>query len=249
MNLWRLERLRLWRTHRLTALVAVFAFFGLTAAPLTKWANELITRFGGDQVQIVAPEPRAADAIANYVSNAGQLGLLVVALVAAAALTVDAHRETAVFLRTRVRRAVDLVLPRAVTSWLAASAAFTLGALCAWYGTALLLGSVPVAAMLEGIALGWVYLGFLVAVAAAVGARSGSVVVTTAGTLGVALGLALVGTIRDVGRWLPSHLVASLSRLAAGASFTDELPALAVALAVTAALLVAATALSAHREL
>ena len=204
--------------------------------------------------------PVAASAILMIPSTVTQLAAL--AMAGAVGFGVVLHRqalrrrrarefraETAVFLRTRVRHPADLVLPRAVTTWVAASAAFTLGALCAWYGTALLLGSVPVAGMIGGIALAWVQLAFLVAVAAAVGSRSGSVVVTAAGTLGVALLMALVGTIGDVGRWLPSHLVASLSRLTAGGAVADELPALGVTLAATAALLVLATALSAHREL
>jgi ABC-2 type transport system permease protein len=249
MSLWRLEWLRLVRTRRLLALVAVFGFFGLTAAPLARYLNDLLERFGGGEVQVLTGAPVPADAVANYVSNAGQLGLLVFVLVAAAALTIDAHRETAVFLRTRVRRPSQLVLPRFVLPWLAGSGAFTLGVGLTWYGTVLLLDGLPVGPMLLGTAAMWLYLAFVGSVVAVVAARSSSVVMTTAVSLGVALVLGIVGTIGDIGRWLPSGLVGALSSFAAGGSLLDPLPGALVTLVATAALLVLATRLAGHREL
>jgi ABC-2 type transport system permease protein len=249
MSLWRLEWLRLLRTHRLVALVAVYAFFGLTAAPLTRYVNELIDRFGGGQVQLVGPEPTAADAVANYASNAAQLGLLVFTLVAGAALTVDAHRETAVFLRTRVADPARLLLPRYVVPWAAGSAGFTLGVACTWYGTALLLGPLPAGSVVLGTVLVWLYLAFLGAVVAVVGTRSSSTVVTTAVSLGVALVLGIVGGIGDLGRWLPSHLVGALTDLTTTGSAADYVTSALVTLAVTGALLGVAVRLSGRREL
>ena len=74
MTLWRLEWLRLVRTRRLVALLSVYAFFGL-AGPLTaRYLAEILGAIGTEGVQIQFPEPTPADGIAQFVSNASQIG-------------------------------------------------------------------------------------------------------------------------------------------------------------------------------
>ena len=250
MGLWRLEWLRATRTRRLAAVVGVFGFFGLTAAPIARYAGELVGRLGGS-VQIIAPPPVPADAMTSYVSNASQLGMLVFVLVAAGALTLDAQRESAVFLRTRVTRAGDLVVPRLVTCAAIGAAAYAGGALLTWYGTLVLLGDLPVAATALGIALSSLYLPFLAAVAAVVAQGSRSVALTALVTLGVAVALGVVGALlpESLARWLPSHLVGSLPALARGGAVVDALPAAAMAVAVGGALAIGAVRLAGRHEL
>src|SRR5680860_1337868 len=164
MSLWRLERLRLLRSRRLVVLLGVFTFFGLTGPMLARYMGELLERFGGG-VTVTVPEPVPADGITQYLANSSQIGVLVVLVVAAGALAFDATPELAAFLRARtpVRR---LLMPRYVLSVLAAGTAFTVGMLAAWYETQVLLGGLPVGAMLVGIGLSWLYLAFAVAVVA-----------------------------------------------------------------------------------
>ena len=47
MTLWRLEWLRLIRTRRWIALVAVYLFFGLLGPIGAKYIGEILARFGG----------------------------------------------------------------------------------------------------------------------------------------------------------------------------------------------------------
>jgi ABC-2 type transport system permease protein len=250
VNLWRLEWLRLVRTRRIIALGATFAFFGITGPLLARYRDELFALAGGGEsgVTLTAPPPVPADGIVNYVANASQIGLLVVAFVAAGALAV-ADRERALFLRTRVASARPLVLvPWAVTS-AAAAGAFALGAALAWYGTAVALGSVPAGAMVAGTVLGSLYLAFLVALVALVAARTSGVAAPAAGGLGVALVLAMAGINRSVGQWLPSHLLGALADLATGGALGDYWRSAAVTIVAVGAALRAAVALAARREL
>jgi ABC-2 type transport system permease protein len=248
MSLWRLEWLRLVRTRRLGALLAVFLFFGLTAAPLARYLNELLAHTSGG-MRVIAPPPTPADGIKNYVSNTAQLGLLAYVLVAASALAIDAHRETAVFFRSRVPTAFTLVVPRYLVSWAAGCAAFGLGALAAWYGTALLLGAVPASGMLAGIVAVWLFLAFAGALTAAFATRFSSVVGPTAATLGIALGLGILGGFGDLGRWMPSSLLTAMSGLAAGEGIGHFLPSAAVTVVATVALLALTARLAGTREL
>lgn len=237
--LWRLEWWRLARTRRLVALLATYLFFGATAAPMARYAAELVQRFGGG-VQVTMPPVRPVDGFANYVSNTNQLGLLVFVMVISSALTLDAHREMAVFMRTRVRRRRDLVLPRYGVNVAAAAASFVVGALCTWYGTAVLLGPVDGWGVAIGVLLQVLYLAFTGAVAAAVGVHLRSAMTTAAATLGLALGLAIIGVIEPLGAWLPSALLGALSTLPAGADAGPFARPVVVTAGVTALLLVVA---------
>ena len=85
MSLWRLEWLRLVRTRRLVALLSVYAFFGLVGPLSARYLAEIIRAVGTNGVQVQFPTPTPADGIAQFVSNASQIGLLVVVLIAASA--------------------------------------------------------------------------------------------------------------------------------------------------------------------
>jgi ABC-2 type transport system permease protein len=240
VSLWRLEWLRLVRTHRLTGLVAVFLLFGFTGPLTARYLEELLRRFGGG-VEVRLPEPAPADGMAAYVDNGQQLGLLVVVLVAAAALAFDAQRESAAFLRTRVRGMWQLVLPKVAVNAGAAAGAFALGALAAWYETAVLLGGLPAAETLAGIAYVAVYLAFAVTLTALAAAVLRGVVGTALAALAALLLLGLVESLGILADWLPSHLVGSLHVLAGGGDPGEFLPAAAVTLALGALAVAAAT--------
>jgi len=240
MSLWRLEWLRLVRTHRLTGLVAVFLLFGFTGPLTARYLEQLLRRFGGG-VEVRLPAPVPADGMAAYVDNGQQLGLLVVVLVAAAALAFDAQRESAAFLRTRVRSIWQLVLPKVAVNMLAAVGAFALGALAAWYETAVLLGGLPAAETLAGVAYVALYLGFAVALTALAAALLRGVVGTALAALAALLLLGLVESLGILADWLPSHLVGSLHALALGGGDPDQfLPAATVTLVLGAAAVAAA---------
>jgi ABC-2 type transport system permease protein len=123
----------------------------------------------------------------------------------------------------------------------AAVGAFTLGALAAWYETAVLLGGLPVAATLAGIAYLAVYLAFAVALTALAAALLRGVVGTAVAALAVLLLLGLVESLGVLAEWLPSHLVGSLHALARGGDPGAFLPTAVVTLALAALAVAAAT--------
>jgi ABC-2 type transport system permease protein len=249
MSLWRLEWLRLLRTRRLVVLAGVYAFFGLLGPLTARYLPEIIDRFGGN-VQVIVPTPTPADGISEFSSNSQQIGLLVVAVVAAGALVLDALPEMGIFLRTRVSPAWRLLVPRYLVAAAAAAGAFLLGLGAAWYETVILLGPVPVGALAAGAGYGLVYLAFAVAVVAALAPHSRSLVVAVAGSVAVLLALPLLGLAPGVEPWLPSHLLGALDALVSGESAAGGyLRATGVALAATAGLLLLAGRAVASKEL
>ncbi|MEV0900641.1 hypothetical protein [Actinoplanes sp. NPDC049802] len=249
MTLWRLEWLRLVRTRRLLALLAVYAFFGLTGPLTARYIGEILRAAGTEGVRVEFPEPTPADGIAQFVGNASQIGLLVVVLVAASALAFDSRREMAVFLRTRVAGVRRIVFAAYGTTVAGAVAALLLGSACAWYETAVLLGSPPTGAMLVGTAYGAVFLAFAVALVALVAALVRGVPAAAGVTLVLLLFTGVLGSVARVDTWLPTGLLGALGDLTAGGSAGDYLPGLAVTLLLTVLALAAAVTLGDRREI
>lgn len=246
-TLWRLEVLRLVRTKRLLALLGVFVFFGLVSPFFAAYMQEILERFSGE-ITVTLPPPVPAEGVVQYISNAYQIGLVVVLVVAAGSLSIDAIPSLGAFLRTRAS-IPRLLAPRYVVTLAAGGLAFTLGMLATWYETHVLIGPLPTGGMLAGIASAWVYLAFVVAITALGTALVRGRTAAVGIAIGVLLALPVLGIIDPLSPWLPSHLVSAPDALARGAEATDYLRSVGVTVAATAGSLAAAVALLRRREL
>jgi ABC-2 type transport system permease protein len=208
MGPWRLELLRLWRTRRLVAFAATFLILGFGEPVLTYYLPEIV-KSAGNGVQITVPEPTAAGGIAGFANNVAQLGTLVVVVVAAATLSIDAHPGLAAFYRTRVHRPTFLVLPRYAIVTAASVATLALGTLGAWYETTILLGSVSFGALMGGLALEALWICFVTSIVAAFTSAIRGVLGVVGASIALLLGLALLGNLPSVSSWLPTRLAAS----------------------------------------
>lgn len=252
MSLWRLEWLRLVRTRRWVALLGVYVFFGLIGPLSARYLGEIVGFAGGELEGAVIQFPPATpqDGIAQYVSNAMQIGTLVAVVVAAGALAFDAVPEMGVFLRTRVRSLIRILTPRFVVTTMAIAVAFMVGVAAAWYETWALIGSVDAGGMVIGTGLALLFLAFVVALVAAVGGRARTVLSTVLVSIVILLVMPIVGLAEAVGRWLPTHLSSALIELSAeGGSASDYWPAVITTLLLIPLLLWLAVTFAARREL
>jgi ABC-2 type transport system permease protein len=244
--------MRLARTKRWIALLGVYLFFGLLGPLTARYLGEILDLAGGDLegATIVLPPPVPADGMAQYVSNALQIGTLVAVVVAAGALAFDAVPEMGVFLRTRVPDVRTILTPRFVVTVVAVVGSFLLGGLAAWYETWVLIGGLGAAEVVAGMFFGSLFLVFVVALVAAVAGRASSVLGTVMVSIVVLLVMPIFGIADAIGRWLPSHLGGALAAIPAGTTTaSDYLPATAVTLVATAALLFLAVRFATTREL
>ncbi len=248
MSLWRLEWLRMVRTHRWLVLVGVFLTFGVLGPVTARYLADIVGSVAGD-ITIVVPDPRPVDGILQFVSNATQVGVLAVVVVAASALSIDARVEVAAFLRTRVRHAGGLLWPRYGVIALTAVLALILGTAAAWILTSLLLGELPAGPMIVGTLYGALYLCFAVAVVAAAGALVRSTLPAVLLGIVTLLSLPVIGIIPAVQPWLPSHLVFAVVELLEGEAATTYLRAATVTLVTIPALLLTASWQLERREL
>jgi ABC-2 type transport system permease protein len=248
MNLWRLEWLRLTRTKRWIGLVGVFVFFGFLGPITARYTEQILKNFGGN-IQITVPPPVPADGITQYISNAFQVGLLVAVGIAAGALAFDAKPQMGIFLRTRVHKVQDIIVPRYIVMTLAVVAGFTLGSIAALYESVVLIGSLSFVGWLLGTLLGALYLAFAVAVVALVASRASSVLLTMVTSIVILLLLPVIGVVPAIGKWLPSQLVGAIDGLVRDGAFTDYLGAALVTVVLTIGALLVAIRWAEHREL
>jgi ABC-2 type transport system permease protein len=208
MGPWRLELVRVWRTRRLIALAATFLILGLGLPVLTYYLPELVVG-AGNGVQITVPKQTAADALTSFASNVARLGTLVVVVVAAANLSIDAHPGLAAFYRTRVHRPSFLLLPRYVVVTAASVATLALGTFGAWYETTVLFGSVAIGPLIGGLALEAMWLCFVTSVVTVFTSAIRGVLGVVGGSIAFLLALALLGNLPSAFSWLPTRLAAS----------------------------------------
>jgi len=217
MNLWQVERLRIWRTRSVWILFGVFVFFGVLG-PLTARFLPAIVERAGASGELTLPPPSPELAMSQYVGNAIQLGILAVAFVAAASLAFDAKTEIAVFYRTRVSvRAI--LAPRYTVVATTSVAAFVAGTAIAYAVSSVLIGSPDTQATLAGSALIAVYLVFAVALVGLMSSLVASVPGAALLSVGTLIALGIASLIPSVGPWLPSYLVGGFDALNAGGEF------------------------------
>jgi ABC-2 type transport system permease protein len=228
------------------SLAAVFVAIGLIEPVVAKYQDKLLAHVGNG-VRITAPPPTPADGLNGYVSQVMLIGLILVVVLAAGALTFDASQGRAIFLRTRVAGSWQLVAPRVAVS--AGAVAYLLGTLAAWYETSLLLGALPAVQVLAGVLCAAVYLTFAVAVTAFAASLARSTIATVGIAFVVLLALPLLGTVHTLERWLPSALANAPVELVNGANQLGYFwPALLVAVVAAATALAAASVRLGARE-
>lgn len=247
MSLWRVEVLRLFRTGRIWIVVGIYALFGVLGPISAKYLPQIIERFGGG-VEVTVPEATPVDAIGQFLSNAGQIGLLAVLAVAAGALTFDARREWAAFLRTRTRSMRQLVLPRVALPAAAATVALAVGTGVAAMLTVVMIGGLPIGDLVLGTLLGAVYLVFAVAVVAVAASIARQAITAVLLAVGVLLVLPILQVVAVIEPWLPSTLLGATTALLAGVPLTELLRAAVVTVVVSGLLLVVAIRRLAARE-
>jgi len=229
-----MEWVRLFRTRRWIALLAGYLLFGFLMPILTRYQEEIFRHVGGD-VKVIMPPPTPSAAVASYISNASQVGLLVAVVIAAGALAFDARPEWSSFLRTRARTMSTIVLPKSVVCAVAVGLSFAAGMLAASYETSVLIGPLPAGGMLAGTLYGFLYLVFAVGVVTLCASLTRSVIGTAGLALGILIVLPILGQAAALKPWLPSELVGAPVALVDGKPAAEFLRAAASAAAVTAA--------------
>lgn len=257
-SLLRLELVRWVRTHRLLGLSALFLLLGL-CLPIVQanlaWLFERSPETRGLAAGL--PAPTAADGIAAYLGQVSQLGMVVLIAAIAGPLCPYGSRAAGLYHWSltrgtrygRLPASATLLLPRFAVAAAATVLVYLLGLAGAWYETAVLIDAPAPGELLAGAALSCLYLVWVSAVVALIGARATGQIVTASLSVLVVLVAGVAQQAPWIGTAMPGRLLSAPAKLLTGAQVTDYLPAAGLALASTVVLLAIGTVVLDRREL
>lgn len=239
-----------WRTRRMLVVGVVFIAFGIASPLLARYTPELVSSLvAEDGVVIEMPPPTTADAIAQFVRNIGQTGVLAAILLAMGSVATEKERGTAALWLTKAvtRGAFLSAKSIAIGTVLAAG---IIGAGIAGYGyTALIFG----APSSGGWAVMCALLLLQMSAYAALTFLGSTLTRSPLAAAGIGIGaltlVALVGVLPVIGAWTPSGLADAALAYATGGDPDRVIEPVSATVAVIAVALLASWASFRHQEL
>jgi ABC-2 type transport system permease protein len=245
----RKEILQLGRTYRLLALAIVLVVFGLLSPLLAKLTPELIRLLpGSEDLASLIPKPTMADAVAQYVKNITQFGLLLALLLTMGAVAQEKERGTAVLMLVKPLPRSIFLLSKFVALALAFLLCLALAGLGGYYYTLLLFGPPNAWGWLALNLLLWVYLLVYVALTLLASVLMRSQAAAAGLGFGAMLVLGAVSAIPGLGKYLPGQLAAWGTTLLTDPT-ARSWPALWISLGLIPASLLVAWAVFRRQEL
>ena len=235
------ELLESWRTYRLVIMAAVFVLFGILSPATAKLLPKLLdgTDMGGGVI-IHMPAPTAMDAWTQFFKNVGQMGMLVVVIVFCGIIATELSRGTLINLLSKgVRRSTIILAKFTVASGIWAISYLVCLGVCYGYTAYYWPGKVLPHAALAFVAP-WVFGLLLIALLILGGVSFKTLYGSLLTCGGVIVAMNLIGLIPQSARYNPVTLSAgTLELLTKAKAPSDFIPALAICLALTIALIVA----------
>jgi len=238
------------RTHRLLIVCVIFLFFGLLSPLLAKFTPEIIKMIpGGEQISQIIPPPTIVDAVAQYIKNLTQFGLLLAVLMGMGMVSQEKDKGTATMVLAKPLSRTAFILAKAAAMGISFLIATVLAALAGYYYTLLLFEALPVGNWLALNGLLMVYFGVYAALTLLASTLNRSVLGSGAVAVGFIILLALVEIIPAAGKLLTGGLLGWAGNLALGSAVEPGGGALGVCLGLIAAALTAAVLVFRRQEI
>jgi len=219
---FRKEWMEYLRTYRLLVVAVVLVFFGLTSPLLAKFTPEIISLIpGGTDLSILIPIPTVWDAVAQYVKNMTQFGIILALLLTMGAVAQEKDKGTAAMILVKP-------MPRGAflsAKFLAMAAMFAIcliaAGLACYYYTLLLFEAMDILRWLVLNAMLFLYLMVYVALTLFCSTLTKSQAAAGGIALGSMVILGLIGVIPALGMYLPGELINWGTRLMQGDTTTS----------------------------
>ncbi len=241
-----------WRTYRLLAMALVFvAFAGLLSPIVAKVAPELLKNLPtgtGQTITIELPEPTAVDAIAQYLKNLTQTGIIVLILVAMGTVAQERERGTVVTVLSKPVSRLSFLMAKFIALTLTLAASLVLATLACWTYTVVLFGPFDAGVFIRASLLSALYLWVFLAVTFLCSTLTRSPIAAGGLSIGIYALVSLLGIVPRIKPYVPAALIEGATRLALGES-ADAGRAIATSLVAVLACLILAHRTFEKREL
>jgi ABC-2 type transport system permease protein len=219
-----------WRTWRLIVFLAVFLITGIISPVLAKYTPQLLKSIPNLPAGLadIIPPATIADAVAQYIKNTVQFGILLVILFNMGVMAQEKERGTAAMLLTKPVSRSGEILAQWVTGMVAVLAGLLVDGLACLAYTFVLFEPLPFNAFWGLNLLLFVYFGVYLSVTLMASTLARSQAVAAAGAFGGLVVLLILGSIPRVKDFMPGQLTTWGDSLVSHGSVTAW-PALGVA--------------------
>jgi ABC-2 type transport system permease protein len=141
----RKEILEQWRTKRILIVAAVLILFGLGSPLLAKVTPDMLKSIPNMPAGLadLIPEPSLGDAVAQYVKNMSQFGIILAVLLSMGVVSQEKERGTAAMVLTHPMPRFTFLLAKFVALAVTFTVSLAVAALGCWYYTMLLFEALP----------------------------------------------------------------------------------------------------------
>lgn len=211
------EWLELARTKRLLIALVVLVVFGMTSPLLAKMVPQIMTLVpGGEQIAQVIPTPTINDAVAQYVKNITQFGILLALLFSMGSMANERDKGTAAMVLSKPMPRITFLLAKLAAQAALFTLAIVLAGLACYYYTWVLFGELPTLAYAELNGLILVYLLVYTALTVFFSTLTKTQYIAMGMSFGMLILLGIVGSIPGWERYTPAQLVSNAALLGTG---------------------------------
>ncbi len=207
-----------WRTRRLLVVGVVFLAFGIASPLLARYTPELVSMLAADEGLVIeVPPPTTADAIAQFVRNMGQTGVLAAILLAMGSVATEKERGTAALWLTKPLTRGAFLSAKAIGIGVVLAVGMAFAGISGFGYTAYLFDAPSGAGWLAMCALLLLQMSAYAALTFLGSTLTRSPLAAAGIGIGVLTVIAIVGALPVIGSWTPSGLADVAMVVAAGA--------------------------------
>ena len=245
----RKELLEQWRSHRLLVVVAVLLALGLLSPLAAKFTPELMKSLpNGEEIAKLIPPPTTADAIAQYIKNSRQFGIILALLITMGAVAQEKDKGTAAFVLVKPMPRSLFLLAKFVALGMTFMVGIAIAGVACYYYTLILFGALDVPAWIALNGLLLLFVLVYVALTLLCSTVSHSQVVAGGLAFGLVILLAIIGVLPQAAKFLPGQLLTWGAGLVTGDA-KAAWPALGVSVGIIVVAVVGAWAIFERQEL
>ncbi|PKO03675.1 MAG: hypothetical protein CVU43_01400 [Chloroflexi bacterium HGW-Chloroflexi-5] len=210
------------RTRKFLIALVVLVLFGMTSPLMAKMTPQIMTMVpGGEAFVGLIPEPTINDAVAQYIKNITQFGILLALVFSMGSMTVEKDKGTAAMILSKPMPRGSFLLAKFASLALTFIIAVVIAGVAAYYYTYFLFGQLNLLNWLTLNGLIVLYILVYIAITLLYSTLTRTQYVAIGLSFGTLIFLGILGSLPGFGINLPDALISNASLLMSGYPVTN----------------------------